>query len=77
MCYFMHIVQYIHPSKYMYLSLCQKSSSPNSTAGEMPTEEDFEYIKLISNGAYGWESTLENVGITRLNYICISERTVL
>lgn len=53
MCYFMHIVQYIHPSKYMYLSLCQKSSSPNSTAGEMPTEEDFEYIKLISNGAYG------------------------
>lgn len=30
-----------------------KSASPNSTIGEMPTEEDFEYIKLISNGAYG------------------------
>ncbi|KAL9951872.1 hypothetical protein ACROYT_G044611 [Oculina patagonica] len=30
-----------------------KSASPNSTVGEMPTEEDFEYIKLISNGAYG------------------------
>lgn len=49
----MHTVQYIHPSKYMYLFLYQKSASPNSIAGEMPTEEDFEYIKLISNGAYG------------------------
>ena len=39
---------------------CQKCASPNSTAGDMPNEEDFEYIKLISNGAYGWEITLEN-----------------
>ena len=59
----MHIAQYVHPCNYMYiyLFLYQKSASPNSTAGDMPTEEDFECIKLISNGAYGWERTFENM----------------
>ncbi|CAH3170099.1 unnamed protein product [Porites evermanni] len=31
----------------------EKSDSPSCLVGEPPNEDDFQYIKLISNGAYG------------------------
>ena len=38
----------------MILSYLQKDeSTANTEFDKNPTEDDFEYIKLISNGAYG------------------------
>ena len=38
----------------LIISFPQRDDSTTPAVFEKPTEDDFEYIKLISNGAYGW-----------------------